>query len=100
MRANSSRVRGSMTIHSNSTVSLGKFLISPLVRVTDDGAFAASVSIRSGRGSGTHDRVVRLTGRFPSHESARCHALAQGYDFIRPRLAASVIPPSPFQAGE
>lgn len=83
-----------MTIHYTNNVSLGKYLISPLIRVAEDGGYAASVSIRSGRGSGTHDRVLRLVGRFPSPESARRHALAQGFDFVRPRLGASAtLPP-------
>jgi len=77
-----------MTIHINDNIALGKFLISPLIRISEDGAYAASVSIRSGRGSGTHDRVLRLAGRFLSFESARRHALAEGFDFIRPRLGA------------
>ncbi len=83
-----------MTFHSDHTVSLGKFLISPLVRATDDGGYAASVSIRSGRGSGTHDRVLRLVGRFLSHDSAIRHALTQGFDFIRPRLACGTALPT------
>jgi len=89
-----------MIIHSNHNIALGKFLISPLIRVTDDGGYAASVSIRSGRGSGTHDRVLRLSGRFASHESARCHALAQGVDFIRPRLAVATGHPLPTPGAE
>ena len=40
--------------HTNTTV--GKYLVSPLTKVLDDGRFAASVSIRSGSGSGTHHR--------------------------------------------
>ena len=42
----------------HTTVAVGKYLISPLIRHTDDGDFAASVSIRSGKGRGMHDRAV------------------------------------------
>ncbi|NTU65783.1 MAG: hypothetical protein HGB05_20860, partial [Chloroflexi bacterium] len=37
-------------------ITMGKYLVSPLARQTDEGRYAPSVSIRSGRGSGTHDR--------------------------------------------
>ena len=49
------------------SIAVGKYLVSPLIKDLDDGRYAASVSIRSGRGSGTHDRVIRLTPRFVSH---------------------------------
>jgi len=57
---------------------VGKYLVSPLIRCIDAGTYSASVSIRSGRGSGTHDRIFRFIGRFPSHESAERYAIAQG----------------------
>lgn len=82
-----------MTTCSNN-VPLGKYLISPLIRMAEDGGYAASVSIRSGRGSGTHDRILRLIGKFSSPENARRHALAEGFDFVRSRLgAATAVPP-------
>lgn len=72
--------------HANLTV--GKYLVSPLVRPTDSGDYSASVSIKSGCGSGTHDRVLRLIGRFRTQENAHRHALAEGLDYLRPRFAA------------
>ena len=48
------------------SIAVGKYLVSPLIKDLDDGRFAASVSIRSGRGSGMHDRVMRFTPRFVS----------------------------------
>ena len=44
-------------IHSAS-VSTGKYLISPLIQLVENGWFACSVSIRSGRGAGTSDRSL------------------------------------------
>jgi hypothetical protein len=38
----------------------------------------ASVSIRSGRGSATHDRVLRLIPTFETDTAAACYATAQG----------------------
>lgn len=57
---------------------VGKYLVSPLVKVLDDGWFASSVSIRSGAGSATTDRVLRLTRIFrcATEAAAYCHAEA------------------------
>jgi hypothetical protein len=43
----------------------------------------ASVSIRSGSGSMTHDRVLRFVPLFDSADEAACFATAQGLAFIR-----------------
>lgn len=63
-------------------VTLGKYLVSPLVRRTDEGRFAPSVSIRSGRGSGTHDRVLRFTELFTSAADALHYAAEQGRHWV------------------
>lgn len=73
--------------HTNTTV--GKYLVSPLTRQLDDGRFAASVSIRSGSGSGTHDRVLRLASVFADHAAAARYATSEGLQWIRHRHAAS-----------
>ena len=69
--------------------SVGKYLVSPLIKNLDDGRFAASVSIRSGRGSGMHDRVMRFTPHFASHAAALCYAVEQGLGWARERTAAN-----------
>mgnify|MGYP001162867957 FL=1 len=61
---------------------VGKYLISPLTRLDGGGRYAASVSIRSGRGSGTHDRVVRLRPIFDSRDEAARYATAQGLAWV------------------
>jgi len=58
--------------------SIGKYLVSPLSRLTDAGDYTASLSIRSGRGSGTHDRVYRFTPRFTTQQGALTFAANQG----------------------
>lgn len=83
-----------MTLYRNVGLAVGKYLVSPLVRHTDGGGFSASVSIRSGRGSGTHDRVLRLPGCFGTAETARSHALAEGLDYLRPRFGVAGLPPT------
>ena len=61
---------------------LGKYLVSPLVRRRSDGRFAASVSIRSGRGSGTHDRVLRFVRDFATSIEALRYAADQGRNWV------------------
>lgn len=69
--------------------SVGRFLLSPITRVTDSGHFVASLSIRSGRGRGTHDRVFRFTPLFGSAQAAARYALDQGLDYVaQPQLPA------------
>lgn len=73
-------------------LTVGKYLISPLTRPLDNGWFACSVSIRSGSGSSTTDRVVRLTRLFRDQLAAAEYALAEGLQWIGiarpvPRLA-------------
>ena len=62
---------------------VGRFLLSPLTRQTDSGRYAASLSIRSGQGSGTHDRVLRFIPLFDSPQAAAHYALDQGRRYLR-----------------
>lgn len=66
-----------------SNVVVGKYLVSPLTKRLDNGWYAASVSIRSGTGSGTHDRVLRLTRLFNDKLAATQYATAEGLNWIR-----------------
>ncbi|RYZ03627.1 MAG: hypothetical protein EOO24_13610 [Comamonadaceae bacterium] len=68
-------------------IAVGKYLVSPLTKRLDDGNFSASVSIRSGRGSNMHDRVMRFTPRFASSTAAVRYATEQGLGWVRERLA-------------
>ena len=67
---------------SKDNVTVGKYLVSPLTKVLANGWYACSVSIRSGSGSGTHDRVLRLTRLFRSHVAAAAYATAEGIQWI------------------
>ncbi|MDH4061245.1 MAG: hypothetical protein OEU94_10575 [Aquincola sp.] len=67
-----------MTTIREKTFSVGKYLVSPLTRLTPTGAYAPSVSIRSGQGRATHDRVFRFVVRFPTREGASRYAAEQG----------------------
>ena len=69
------------------SIAVGKYLVSPLIRHQDDGNYAASVSIRSGHGSGMHDRVMRFTPHFASHAAALRYAVDEGLHWVRERTA-------------
>jgi hypothetical protein len=70
-------------------------LVSPLTRLTPTGAYAPSVSIRSGQGRATHDRVFRFEARFPTHEDAHHYAAHQGLLWIEQAdCTAAVFQPS------
>lgn len=61
---------------------LGKFLISPLIKAVGHGWFASSVSIRSGSGSATTDRVLRLPQAFRSATEAAMYAHEEALRWI------------------
>ncbi len=66
-------------------ITVGKYLISPLTKLLANGWYACSVSIRSGSGSSTHDRVLRLTRLFRSHLEAVGYATTEGLQWISTR---------------
>lgn len=65
------------------TFSVGKYLVSPLTQRTAAGDYAASVSIRSGQGSSTHDRVFRFLPVFNTREGAHRYAIEQGMNWLQ-----------------
>jgi hypothetical protein len=70
-------------IHKNhAPIASGKYLISPMTRCMDNGWYACSVSIRSGTGRGTTDRVLRLTRLFRDSIAACEYAIAEGLQWI------------------
>lgn len=64
-------------------MTLGRYRISARPRALADGRFAAFVSIASGTGSASTDRVMRFTEDFATHEAAARYAMAQGIDWVR-----------------
>lgn len=67
-----------MTTSHETSIVVGKFVVSPLVTATDSGRYAASAVICSGQGRGTHHRVLRFVPRFASRDSARRYAVHHG----------------------
>lgn len=70
------------TISRTPPVILGKYRIAALPRALPGGLFAAQVSIASGHGSASTDRVIRFDSAFPTHGAAADYALAQGIDWV------------------
>lgn len=71
-----------MTLLQNN-IAVGKYLVSPLAKPQGSGGYTASVSIRSGRGSATHDRVLRFSGLFDSAAAAVHYATEHALGWIR-----------------
>ena len=69
-------------------ISVGKYLVSPLAKPQGEGRFTASVSIRSGKGSATHDRVMRFSGLFDNAASALQYATEHALSWIKERNLA------------
>jgi hypothetical protein len=65
--------------------SVGKYLVSPLSRLTESGQYLASLSIRRGSGRGTHDRVYRFVPEFATREGALQYAIAEGHSWLQQR---------------
>jgi hypothetical protein len=64
------------------TITVGRYLISPLTKLLENGWYASSVSIRSGSGRGAHDRVLRLTRLCQTKLAAVRYATAEGLKWI------------------
>ena len=70
---------------SHHNLAVGKYLVSPLAKPLHAGGYVASVSIRSGRGSATHDRILRFSGLFDSAASAVQYATEHALSWINER---------------
>jgi hypothetical protein len=67
--------------------SMGRYLVTPMCRLTETGLYQASVSIRRGM----HDRIYRFVPRFPTDGRAMRYALEQA----RSMLGEAVAPHTP-----
>ena len=72
-------------------IEVGKYLVSPAARQHSEGRFAASVSIRSGSGSATHDRVMRFSGLFESAAAAIHYATEHALGWIQERAPRACV---------
>lgn len=65
------------------SIEVGRYLVSPMIKPHAEGGFAASVSIRSGSGMASHDRVMRFVPRFDSRRAALRYATDEGMAWVR-----------------
>ena len=66
-------------LHNNkNNLEVGRFLVSPMSQPRPGGGFDALVSIRSGSGQASVDRVMRFTPQFSSPQAALHYAQAEG----------------------
>jgi hypothetical protein len=70
------------TTKSFSPLTLGKYRIAACPRALPGGRFGAQVSIASGQGSATTDRVMRFVDDFATHDAAARFAVAQGIHWV------------------
>jgi hypothetical protein len=71
-----------MSSNSSLPFSDGRFRITPLTRQHPAGHHTASLSIRRGKGTQTHDRIYTFKPEFPSSDSALMYAALQGRNWL------------------
>ncbi|MBN9409443.1 MAG: hypothetical protein J0H69_09870 [Burkholderiales bacterium] len=72
---------------------MGRYLVTPMSRLTEAGLYQASVSIRRGM----HDRVYRFVPRFRTDRRAMLYAMSQARALLGEAKAA--LAPTPCAAG-
>jgi len=68
---------------------IGRYALTPTAEMTTSGAYTATLSIRSGQGSCSHDRVFRFIPLFRTSAAALRYAIEQGKSYLQsPALPA------------
>ena len=70
---------------------MGKFRIQPCVRALPNGAFGAQVSVASGRGSASTDRVMRFVPEFATPAAASQYALDEGKLWVERQTSKPIL---------
>jgi hypothetical protein len=76
---------------SHQPISMGKFRIQPCSRALPNGAFGAQVSVASGRGSASTDRVMRFVPEFATPAAASQYALDEGLLWVERQTAKPIL---------
>ena len=76
---------------SHQPISLGKFRIQPCSRALPNGAFSAQVSVASGRGSASTDRVMRFVPEFATPAAASQYALDEGMLWVERQTSKPIL---------
>ncbi|PUA98364.1 hypothetical protein C8C99_3234 [Acidovorax sp. 107] len=71
-----------MSFVNTHSFAVGKFRITPLSRAHGGDQHTALLSIKSGRGSQTHDRVYTFKPEFKTQDSALMYAATQGRNWL------------------
>lgn len=71
-----------MSFASTHPFAVGKFRITPLSRCHGSDQHTALLSIKSGQGSQTHDRVYTFKPEFKTQDCALMYAAAQGCNWL------------------
>ena len=73
----------SLLIHSPAISQvIGRYALTPTAAMTASGSYTAPLSIRSGKGSCSHDRVFRFIPLFRSPAAAIRYAIEQGKSYL------------------
>ena len=76
---------------SHQPISMGKFRIQPCSRALPNGAFGAQVSVASGRGSASTDRVMRFVPEFATPAAASQYALDEGMLWVERQTTKPIL---------
>ncbi len=76
---------------SHQPISMGKFRIQPCSRALPNGAFGAQVSVASGRGSASTDRVMRFVPEFATPAAASQYALDEGVLWVERQTTKPIL---------
>ncbi len=68
--------------NNKNNIEVGRYVVSPMTQVRNDGGFDALVSIRSGQGMASVDRVMQFTPSFRSPQAALRYARAEGLAWV------------------
>ena len=69
--------------NNKNNIAVGRYRVSPMAQPRGDGAFDALVSIRSGQGMASVDRVMQFTPSFANPTAALRYAKAEGLAWAR-----------------
>lgn len=61
---------------------IGRYALTPTAELNSSGSYTAKLSIRSGKGSCSHDRVFRFIPLFRSPAAAIRYAIEQGKSYL------------------
>ncbi len=70
---------------------MGKYRIEPCSRALPNGAFGAQVSVASGHGSASTDRVMRFVPEFATPAAASQYALDKGVLWVERQTSKPIL---------